>query len=197
MNSIDILRKISEENDGFILTNTALEYGITRSNLSKLCKNGRIMRVASGQYVLFDELNDEMLSLQIRSKLIVFSHESSLFLNGISERTPFEHTVTIPTSKTLSRSISNQCKIYYIKDELHDLGKVQLATPMGNKVWAYDMDRTICDIVRSRSRMADETFITAIKNYAASSNKNLANLSLYASKMKVLSQVRQYLEVLL
>ena len=93
--------------------------------------------------------------------------------------------------------MSEECKIYYIKDELHDLGKVQLTTPMGNKVWAYDIDRTICDIVRSRSRMADETFITAIKNYAASSNKNLANLSLYASKMKVLSQVRQYLEVLL
>ena len=197
MNSIDILRKISEENDGFILTNTALEYGITRSNLSKLCKNGRIMRVASGQYVLSDELNDEMLSLQIRSKLIVFSHESSLFLNGISERTPFEHTVTIPTSKTLSRSISNQCKIYYIKDELHDLGKVQLATPMGNKVWAYDMDRTICDIVRSRSRMADETFISSMQCYAVSPDKNLANLSLYANKMGVLSRVRQYLEVLL
>ena len=197
MNSIDILRKISEENDGFILTNTALEYGITRSNLSKLCKNGRIMRVASGQYVLSDELNDEMLSLQIRSKLIVFSHESSLFLNGISERTPFEHTVTIPTSKTLSRSISNQCKIYYIKDELHDLGKVQLATPMGNKVWAYDMDRTICDIVRSRSRMADETFILSMQRYAVSPDKNLANLSLYANKMGVLSRVRQYLEVLL
>ena len=61
----------------------------------------------------------------------------------------------------------------------------------------YDIDRTICDTVRSRSRMADETFITSIKNYAASPNKNLANLSLYASKMKILSQVRQYLEVLL
>ena len=72
-----------------------------------------------------------------------------------------------------------------------------LSTPMGNKVCAYDMDRTICDIVRSRNRMADETFIAAIKNYAASPAKNLANLSLYATKMGVLSQVRQYLEVLL
>jgi len=68
---------------------------------------------------------------------------------------------------------------------------------MGNLVWAYDMDRTICDIVRSRSRMADETFISSLKRYAASSNKNLTNLALYADKMGVLSQVRKYLEVLL
>ena len=197
MRSIDILREISNENNGLILTKVAVEKGISRSNLSKLCDNGKITRIANGQYVISDDLNDELLSLQIRSKYIIFSHETALFLNGISERTPFEHTVTIPTSKTLSPSMSEECKIYYIKDELHDLGKVQLTTPMGNKVWAYDIDRTICDIVRSRSRMADETFITAIKNYAASSNKNLANLSLYASKMKVLSQVRQYLEVLL
>ena len=197
MSSIDILREISNENNGLILTKAAVEKGISRSNLSKLCDNGKITRIANGQYVISDDLNDELLSLQIRSKYIIFSHETALFLNGISERTPFEHTVTIPTSKTLSPSMGEECKIYYIKDELHDLGKVQLTTPMGNKVLAYDIDRTICDIVRSRSRMADETFITSIKNYAASPNKNLANLSLYASKMKILSQVRQYLEVLL
>ena len=197
MSSIDILREISNENNGLILTKVAVEKGISRSNLSKLCDNGKITRIANGQYVISDDLNDELLSLQIRSKYIIFSHETALFLNGISERTPFEHTVTIPTSKTLSPSMSEECKIYYIKDEFHDLGKVQLTTPMGNKVWVYDIDRTICDIVRSRSRMADETFITSIKNYAASPNKNLANLSLYASKMKILSQVRQYLEVLL
>ena len=78
-----------------------------------------------------------------------------------------------------------------------NLGKVQLITPMGSKVWAYDMDRTICDIVRSRTRMSDETFVTSIKRYAKSPEKNLANLSLYANEMKILSQVRQYLEVLL
>jgi len=197
MNSLDILREISNENNGLIFTRIAIEKGITRSNLSKLCERGKITRIAYGQYVLSDNLYDELLSLQIRSKYIIFSHETALFLNGISDRTPFEHTVTIPTSRTLSPSMSEECKIYYIKDELHDLGKVELTTPMGNKVWTYDMDRTICDIVRSRRRMADETFITSIKNYAASSDKNLSNLSLYATKMRILSQVRQYLEVLL
>ena len=138
-----------------------------------------------------------MFSLGLRSKWIIFSHESALFLNGISERTPFEHTVTIPSSKTLAHSISDQCKIYYIKDELHNLGKIQLPTTMGNLVWTYDMDRTVCDIIRSRSRMADETFIAALKLYATNSNKNLANLSLYATKMGIMQNVRKYMEVLL
>lgn len=197
MNSLEILREISNEKNGLIQTKDAIARGVTRSNLSKLCKSGKITRIVNGQYILNDELNDEMLSLQIRSKLIIFSHESALFLNGISERTPFEHTVTIPTSKTLSRSIDEQCKIYYIKDELWELGKTQMPTTMGNLVWTYDMDRTICDIIRSRRRIADETFISSLKQYAISPKKNLAKLSLYADKMGVLQQVRKYLEVLL
>ena len=197
MTTFDILKKIASKNNGLILTKTASDNGISRTVLSNYCKSGKLSRVAVGQYVFPEDLNDEMYSLGIRSDYIVFSHETALFLNRISERTPFEHTVTIPSSKSLSRSISNGCKIYYIKDTLYDIGKTELTTPMGNKVSAYDMDRTICDIVRSRSRIADETFIAAIKNYAESPNKNLSNLSIYATKMGILSRVRQYLEVLL
>lgn len=197
MTTLEILKEISNTNNGLILTKNAVDSGVSRASLSQLCKDGKISRVAVGQYILSEDLNDEMFSLGIRSNMIVFSHESALFLNGISERTPFEHTVTIPSSKTLARSISNQCKIYYIKDELHELGKTQLPTPMGNMVWAYDMDRTICDIVRSRSRMADEIFISSLKQYVVNHGKNLSNLSLYASRMGILTRVRQYLEVLI
>lgn len=197
MTALEILKDISNKNNGLILTKKAVDNGVSRASLSQLCKDGKISRVAVGQYILSEDLNDEMFSLGIRSNMIIFSHESALFLNGISERTPFEHTVTIPSSKTLARSISSQCKIYYIKDELHELGKTQLLTPMSNMVWAYDIDRTICDIVRSRSRMADEIVLSSLKQYAASSNKNLANLSMYASKMGILQQVRNYMEVLL
>lgn len=197
MTALEILKNISSKNNGLILTKNAIDNGVSRATLSQLCKKGKIERLTMGQYVLSDELNDEMLSLSVRSEFIIFSHESALFLNGISERTPFEHTVTIPSSKTLSRSLSELCKIYYVKEELHNLGKIRLKTPMGNEVWSYDMDRTICDIVRSRGRIADETFLSSLKQYAANSHKKLANLSLYATKMGVLQQVRKYLEVLL
>ena len=50
MSSIDILREISNENNGLILTKVAVEKGISRSNLSKLCDNGKITRIANCQY---------------------------------------------------------------------------------------------------------------------------------------------------
>ena len=194
---MNILESVSRQNNGLILTKAAESSGISRAMLSKLCNKGTLSRVAVGQYVFASELGDELLSLSQRSVLIVFSHESALFLNGLTERTPFEHTVTIPSSKKLAASISEHCKVYYVKDELVNLGKTTLKTTMGNPVPAYDPERTICDIIRSRGRIADETFLSSLKIYAASPKKNLAKLNVYAEAFGMTDAVRRYLEVLL
>lgn len=194
---INILKSISSLNNGFIITRIAKTKGVSRAMLSKLNKKGIISRVAVGQYVFAADLGDELYSLSQRSNLIIFSHESALFLNGLSERTPFEHTVTIPSSKKLAASINEHCKVYYVKDELLHLGKTALKTTMGNPVPSYNPERTICDIIRSRSRIDDETFLSSLKLYASSPKKNLAKLSSYAEIFGITKEVRRYMEVLL
>lgn len=60
-----------------------------------------------------------------------------------------------------------------IKPELFELGKTVLKTPAGNEVPAYDLERTSCDCIRSRNKMETETFLAALKMYAASPKKDL------------------------
>ena len=62
---------------------------------------------------------------------------------------------------------------------------------------AYDMERTICDIIRSRNKIGTETFLSALKMYVANPKKDLNKLNMYAKKFKLDKVVRQYLEVLL
>ena len=165
--------------------------------LYKLCKEDKIHRIVKGQYILPDNMQDELLSISKRSDKIIFSHETALFLHGISDRTPFEHTVTAPSGCIPSAAIKSECKVYYIKPELFELGKTMLKTPAGNEVGAYDLELTICDVIRSRNKLGTETFLAALKMYAASSKKNLNKLNTYAKKMRVEKVLRQYLEVLL
>ena len=120
-----------------------------------------------------------------------------MFLHGISDRTPFEHTVTAPSDCVPSAAIKTECKVYYIKSELFELGKITLPTPAGNMVPVYDLERTICDIIRSRNKLGTETFLAALKMYAASPKKNLNKLNTYAKQLRVANVLRQYLEVLL
>ena len=197
MDYITELAAIASEQGGIIEAKVAAQRGISKAMLYKLCKEDKIHRIVKGQYILPDDMQDELLSISKRSDKIIFSHETALFLHGISDRTPFEHTVTAPSGCIPSAAIKAECKVYYIKPELFELGKTELKTPAGNEVQAYDLERTVCDVTRSRNKLGTETFLAALKMYAASPKKNLNKLNTYAKQMRVEKVLRQYLEVLL
>ncbi len=197
MDYITELTAIAKKNGGIIETKIAAQHGISKAMLYKLCREEKIHRIVKGQYILPDDMQDELLSISMRSENIIFSHETALYLHGISDRTPFEHTVTAPSGCIPSTAIKSECKVYYIKPELFDLGKTELKTPSGNLVPCYDLERTVCDVIRSRNKLGTETFLAALKLYAANPKKDLNKLNSYAKKMRVSNTLRQYLEVLL
>lgn len=191
------LTVIAKSHGGIIETKAAAQYGISKAMLYKLCKENKIHRIVKGQYILPDDMADELLAISNRSSKIIFSHETALYLHGISDRTPFEHTITAPSGCIPSTAIKAECKVYYIKPELFELGKTTLRTPAGNYVPVYDLERTICDIIRSRNKLGTETFLAALKLYAINPQKDLNKLNSYAKKMRVSNILRHYLEVLL
>lgn len=70
-------------------------------------------------------------------------------------------------------------------------------TPFGHDVPVYDKERTICDVLRSRSHIEIQTFRGALKAYARRSDKDLRTLMHYAKLFRVEKILRRYLEVLL
>ena len=186
-----------KKNNNMITTAQVIELGFSRAILSKYVKEGLLERSRQGVYILQDSVHDDMYTLMLRTDKIIFSHDTALFLNGLSERTPFEHTVTIPSNSVLSGVLMEECNCYYVKPELYELGIVLKKTTFGNEVRCYNAERTICDLIRSRSRMDEETVICAIKNYAAYKDKDLNRLAAYAEKFRVSKILKQYMQVLL
>jgi predicted transcriptional regulator of viral defense system len=186
-----------KKNNNVITTSQVLQLGFSKTLLTNYVHAGLLERRGPGIYTLPGKLHDDMHSLMLRSSKIIFSHDSALFLNGQSERTPFRHIVTIPSDSVLPASLKNSCTCFYIKPELHTLGMVLRKTTFGNTVRCYNMERTICDLLRSRSRCDEETVISSVKNYAASKSKNLNLLAEYAKSLRVDKTLKQYMEVLL
>ena len=83
----------------------------------------------------------------------------------------------------------------YVDKDIYELGLIQIDTPMGNKVKAYDMERCICDIIRSKNRMDLEHVKYSIREYIKSKNKDLIKLSKYADKMGIKKEVMDFVEV--
>jgi predicted transcriptional regulator of viral defense system len=190
------IRDLLNEKNGLIRTADAVHAGISRTTLGQLAKDGKIERIAHGQYIKPDDLPDELYLLQQRSKKIVFSHETALFLHDIAERTPIHYALTIPSDSKLSPSLSEGVKIYYVKPEFHNIGICTVPSKMGNEVTVYNIERTICDILRSRSRVDNQTVVAAMKNYAAGKGQDWGLLSKYAEIFRIAKLLRQYLELL-
>lgn len=197
MNINPVILEAIKKNHNMITTAQVIQLGFTRSLLSKYVQEGLLEREHQGIYTLSNTVFDDMYSLMLRSDKIIFSHDTALFLNGLSERTPFTHSVTIPSNAKLSALLREECLCYYIKPKLHQLGIAMRKTTLGNEVRCYNAERTICDLLRSRNRLDEEMVISAIKNYAVSPDKNLNLLALYAPQFGIDKVLKRYMEVLL
>lgn len=192
-----IIHEMIQNSNNLITTEQILELGFSKGLLTKYVKAGLLERRSHGVYSLPDTLQDDMYILMLHSSKIVFSHDSALFLNGLSDRTPFRHSITIPSNSALPNTIKGECNCFYIKPELHSLGMIERKTTFGNVVRCYNAERTVCDFLRSRNRCDEEMVISAIKNYALSSHKNLNLLADYSEQLKVHKELKKYMEVLL
>ena len=76
------------------------------------------------------------------------------------------------------------------------LGKSKLNLLSGNPIRVYDLERTLCDILRGSG--SDIQIVSeAMKRYAASKDKNIHKLMKYADQLRVKPKVLRYMEVLL
>ena len=81
--------------------------------------------------------------------------------------------------------------------EFFELGITSVKTYFGNEVLSYNPERTVCDMIRSRSKIEIQVFQDAMKQYVKRKDKNLHLLMEYAKKLHVNHLLSRYLEVLL
>ena len=82
----DILKKLSDENNGYLFTAEVLSYKISKTYLSKFVKENAYERVAHGIYAAPDIWPDELYLLQKMNPKIIFSGETALYIHGLTDR---------------------------------------------------------------------------------------------------------------
>ena len=197
MNTKERLDALTSAQHGVLKTADAVAAGISKKSLSSFIKNRGFEKVSHGIYTDPDEWTDSMFLLQLRCPKTVFSHDTALFLLNLTDREPLSYTVTAKTGYNPSHLTASGIKVYTIKKELFEVGLTNLLTPFGNPVSVYNMERTICDIIRSRSTIEAQLLQDAMKQYVRRRDKNLHQLMEYAKLFHVDRIIRQYMEVLL
>lgn len=197
MNYLEKLEKLIQKQHGTVLSADLDIYEIPRTYLQMMVAEGKLERVDRGVYVSIDAIEDEMYAMQTKYPKLIYSHETALYLHGLSDRTPFEYSASVPSGYKVVGSVADRFKIYYIKKELHELGVETVKSSHGNPIRTYDVERTVCDLIRSRSRIDVQILNDALKRFVKLKSADHSILLEYARKLKVEAVLKSYLEVLI
>lgn len=197
MNYKEKLLNLLDERNGIVLTREIVAMGIPRPYIQIVIKEGKMKKVAHGVYIGLDTIEDDMYIIQSVSELAIYSHETALYLHDLTDRDPLEYIVTVPSGYNATKLKSLGVRTHFIKRELHELGVVIKKTYLDRDIRVYDIERTLCDIVRNRNNMDPAILSDALRRYVRSKEKNIPKLMRYAKKLKIDSVIRVYLEVLL
>lgn len=118
-------------------------------------------------YVAVDTIEDEMYAMQRKYPRLIYSH------------------------------VADRFKIYYIRKDLHELGVLYVKSSFGNQISIYNIERTICDIIKSRSRVDIQILNEALRRYVKIKSSDYSLLMEYAKMLNIETVLKNYLEVIL
>lgn len=190
------ISEIIEKNNGIVTANEVAEKNIDSWYLTDMVRNGELERVTRGVYIdpSYDNY-DELYIFQLQNKVCIYSYQTALYLHALTERLPFINEVTVYQGYNTWR-IKDKVISHQVKKEWYEVGITEVKTEVGNIVTAYDMERTLCDIVRDRKNQDPEIFSKAWNFYLKKDSKDIWKLRKYANIFGISKQIEDILEVI-
>ncbi len=187
INSIDKMCELMKKNKGYITSSMVDEVGIHRMYLKMLLKKGIIRRVDKGIYLDVNVVNDKLYTYYLRNQHFIYSHFTSLYLHNIIGTIRGKYDLTI--TNEYHNPLLKPNNLYFVDKSIYLLGRENVKTKCGNTVACYNLERTICDLVRSIKRLNEHDVNIMIKRYLKDPNCNLKRLYEYAEKMGIYDEV--------
>ena len=193
---INKILKIMKKNNEIITPAQLEEKGISRVYLSRMEEEGIIERIDRGIYVTKDFKYDEYYLFQLKYPKAIFSYNTALYFYEMTERTPIKMDVTVYREYNPHR-FKDLVNVYKVSKELYNLGVTERKSPQGMKVKTYNLERTVCDIIKDNASLDIETRNKAIKKCIKSKEFSASRMFEYAKKMNIYDKVKNYMEAII
>ncbi|MDO5044677.1 MAG: type IV toxin-antitoxin system AbiEi family antitoxin domain-containing protein [Coriobacteriia bacterium] len=194
MNHAKIIREKMKNTGGIITAKDLRASHIPSVYLTRMVEKGKLIRADRGIYLDSTGDYDEYYFFQTKYSVAIFSYVSALFLHGLTDIIPNELEVTVYKGYNPHR-IKDKARIHYVTRNIYELGLTESKTAFGNHVKVYDVERTICDMIKNRNKIEVELFSKTMHRYIQSPKKDLHKLYEYASEMKVYQKVKDIIEL--
>ncbi len=189
------IEEIANKNNGIVTSRMVKEESIPSIYLTRMVKQGKLKKVDRGVYFSSNATYDEYYLFYLKNKKSVYSFSSALFLHELTDRIPYQLEITVPNNYNSSH-IKKDVIIHKVLKKYYSIGSITKETMFGNKVACYDMERTICDLVRFRDKVDVEIFRKALQLYKNHENRDFHKLRQYAISFNISKQINELLDVI-
>ena len=194
--NIEIIKELMKKNKGYITSKELDMFDLHRMYLSIMQDKGIIKKVAPGIYIDVNIEKDNYYIFGLSMPNVIFSHMTALYFHGLSTKIP-NCVYDITVKRSYNSTHLRKHNVFYVDNDIYELGLTEIETPMGNIVKVYDIERCICDIIRSKNRMDLKLVKSCVRKYIKSKNKDLTKLSLYAEKLGIKELVMNFIDMML
>lgn len=195
MNYYEKIFMLANENNGIITSQMLKDREIPSIYLTRMVKEDKLQKVDRGIYSTEEVMLDEYYLLYEKNQRAIFSFSSALYLHELTDRIPYQMEITLPSSYNSSH-IKEDVIIHKVVKKYYPIGRTIKKTIFGNDVACYDMERTICDLMRFRDKIDVEIFRKALIGYKNHPDRDYQKLRQYAKTMRISKQINDLLDVI-
>lgn len=197
MNYENLVLEYMKNNSDSITIEEINSQNIPRITLTRLLKKDLIEKIKPGLYVLKNSWGDEYFNLTYKNNVAIYSHLTALYLNDLCERVPMEYDISVKRNYSGQLRFNEKVKLYYIDDKKFDLGLIKIKSPQGRLVDCYDVERCLCDLIKSKDKVYLEYLKYAFNEYYKVQKNDTKKLYEYAKKLNIYDKVKEFMEVFL
>ena len=186
-----IVLDLMNKNNGYITRMELKSKNINPKILTRMVEKGLLEKVDRGIY--FDancnNFADPYYIFQLRYPNTVFSHFTALHFHNMTEKIPYKKDITVANKR--DKKYFPGYNVYYANNkEKLKLGVEKVMSEYGNYVNCYDIERTVCDIIKSIGRQDMEQVKKILKTY--SNNLDFSKIRKYATELNIYDKVMDY-----
>lgn len=163
-------------------------------NINKEIKSGNVIRIKNGVYMLPEELASTMIDVARIVPGGVVCLYSAWDYYGLTTQIPDGFYIAIEKHRKVVVPEIMGIILCYWQEKYCTMGVVE--TEIANhKVKIFCIEKSVCDAIKFRNKIGTEVAIEILKNYLKRKGRNISLLMDFAKQMRILSTMRQYIEM--
>ena len=191
VNNLNRINEVMKRHHGYITSSELDKMEIHRMYLQMLLRKKLIRKVETGVYLDINKVNDKLYSYRLWNDHFIYSHMTALYLYDYINVIPGKYDITVISDYHNPKLVANN--IFYVNKDIYSIGRKRIKTKQGNYAYCYDLERTICDLIRSIKRLDKKIVKKAVIKYLSSKECNINKVCNYARKLNVYDEVNKYL----